>query len=111
VFGSEPGAASQSIPTYVDHARDRIAALGSVAPHAAYGMPGEELALYSVSLDLLVVGSRSYGPIGRLVHGSTAQKLARTARCPLLVLTRGAQPADRSGPMENGREIASAGTR
>lgn len=47
-----------------------------------------------VGADLLVVGSRSYGPIGRLMHGSTAQQLARTARCPLLVLTRAAREAD-----------------
>lgn len=74
----------------VDDARERIAKLGGVEPHAAYGLPIEELALYSASLDLLVVGSRGYGPIGRLVHGSTSQELARTARCPLLALTRSA---------------------
>ena len=64
--------------------------LGGVEPHAGHGEPAEELALYSRSVDLLVIGSRGYGPIGRVVHGSTAEKLARTARCPLLVLTRGA---------------------
>jgi nucleotide-binding universal stress UspA family protein len=94
VFGSDAGALAESIPTYVDQARDRIAALGGVEPHAAYGMVAEELALYSASLDLLVLGSRAYGPIGRLVHGSTSQKLARSARCPLLVLTRGARAAE-----------------
>jgi Universal stress protein family len=55
--------------------------------------------MYSASLDLLVVGSRAYGPIGRLMHGSTSRQLARTARCPLLVLTRGARvmlPLDRN---------------
>ncbi|HUA71417.1 MAG TPA: universal stress protein, partial [Solirubrobacteraceae bacterium] len=51
-----------------------------------------ELTLYSASLDLLVIGSRGYGPLGRLVYGGVAQRLARTARCPLLVLTR---PANR----------------
>ena len=78
----------------VEDARARIAVLGDLEPHAAYGEPAEELALYSASLDLLVVGSRGYGPVGRLVHGSTSQHLARTARCPLLVLTRAAQAAD-----------------
>lgn len=56
-------------------------------------LPAEELTLDSASLDLLVIGSRSYGPIGRLVHGNTAQQLARTARCPLLVPTRAARNA------------------
>lgn len=35
-----------------------------------------------------MIASRGYGPVGRLVHGSTTRQLARTARCPLLVLTR-----------------------
>ena len=75
----------------VGQARDRIETLGGVEPHAAYGNTIEELTVYSASLDLLVVGSRDYGPIGRLVHGSTCRQLARTARCPLLVLTRAAR--------------------
>lgn len=78
------------LPDLVEQARTRIQTLGDIEPHAAYGMAGEELAMYSASLDLLVVGSRGYGPLGRLVHGSTSRQLARTARCPLLVLTRDA---------------------
>jgi nucleotide-binding universal stress UspA family protein len=93
----------------VDDARRRVAALDGVEPHAAYGHPAEELALYSASLDLLVIGSRSSGPIGRLVHGSTAQQLARTARCPLLVLTRAARKADATGASGNGRAAVAAG--
>jgi len=46
--------------------------------------------MFSASVDLLVVGSRGYGPLGRLVHGSTSHRLARLARCPLLVLPRAA---------------------
>ncbi|MGN6169163.1 MAG: universal stress protein [Solirubrobacteraceae bacterium] len=64
----------------------------------------EELAVYSASLDLLVIGSRGYGPIGRLVHGSTALQLSRTARCSLPVLTRAARRATSSGASEDGRE-------
>ncbi len=56
-----------SIPREVDQARERIAALGGVELHATYGDPVEELTLYSASLDLLVIGSRGYGPLGRLV--------------------------------------------
>jgi nucleotide-binding universal stress UspA family protein len=75
----------------VRHARERTGTMGDVEPHAAYGDPVEELTLYSASLDLRVVGSRGYGPLGRLLYSGTAQHLARTARCPLLVLTRGAR--------------------
>lgn len=70
--------------------RARIEDLGGVEPHARYGDPAEELSQFSESLDLLIVGSRGYGPLGRLVYGSTSQRLAHNARCPLLVLTRGA---------------------
>jgi nucleotide-binding universal stress UspA family protein len=93
-FTGPPMPGELDIEQLVESARERVAALEGVEPHAAYGQPAEELALYSASLDLLVIGSRSYGPVGRLVHGSTAQRLARAARCPLLVLTRAAREAD-----------------
>jgi nucleotide-binding universal stress UspA family protein len=83
-----PGAPDNAPQCLVEDALERIAGLGGVEPHASYGQPAEELALYSASLDLLIVGARGYGPVGRLIHGSTSQQLAHTARCPLLVLTR-----------------------
>ena len=83
------------IDALVRNARERIASLGGVEPHAAYGAAAEELTVYSASLDLLVVGSRGYGPIGRLIHGSTSARLARTARCALLVLPRALTRRDR----------------
>ena len=98
-----------SIEEMVNDARERIAALG-VEPHAAYGQPAEELALYSASLDLLVIGSRDYGPIGRLVHGSTSQQLARSARCPLVVLTRAAREADATHVSLDERDTTATGT-
>ena len=92
-----PGAVDNTPRRLLEDARARIAALGDVEPRAAYGQPAEELALYSASLDLLVVGSRGYGPIGRLIHGSTSQQLAHSARCPLLVLTRTAHASTTDG--------------
>src|SRR3954463_11321873 len=89
-----PGAADNAPRCLVEDALERIAGLGGVEPHAVYGQPAEELALYSASLDLLVVGARGYGPVGRLIHGSTSQQLAHTARCPLLVLTRAAHAVE-----------------
>jgi nucleotide-binding universal stress UspA family protein len=99
-----------SIDDIVRTRRARIAAIGGVEPHAAYGDPVEELTLYSASLDLLVVGSRSYGPLGRLVLGSAAQHLARTARCPLLVLTRSARTASTEVASQEQPEIAGTST-
>ncbi|HTT28851.1 MAG TPA: universal stress protein [Solirubrobacteraceae bacterium] len=98
-LGAPDHVEASAIDRVVALARERIVGLGGVEPHAAYGDAVEELTLYSASVDLLVVGSRSYGPFGRLVHGSTAQHLAGTARCPLLVLTRGARKSsEAAGP-------------
>jgi nucleotide-binding universal stress UspA family protein len=94
LFIGGPAPLDDALEDYVNDARKRIEAFRDVEAHVAYGNAAEELTLYSASLDLLVVGSRGYGPVGRLVHGSTSQQLARTARCPLLVLTRTALAAD-----------------
>jgi nucleotide-binding universal stress UspA family protein len=93
-FLGGPVPVDNAIEGLVEQAQERIAALGGIEPHAVYGNVVDELTLYSASLDLLIVGSRGYGPIGRLVHGSTSSQLAHTARCPLLVLTRAASEPD-----------------
>jgi nucleotide-binding universal stress UspA family protein len=97
-----------TIKEMLDAAQERLADLDEVEPHVVYGEPAEELASYSASLDLLVIGSRSYGPFGRLVHGSTAQRLASSARSPLLVLTRAARQVKPRMPSENERVMATA---
>jgi nucleotide-binding universal stress UspA family protein len=61
------------------------------------GVPGEELAEFGERVDLLVVGSRGYGPVRRLMVGSTSEHLASHARCPLLVLPRGVGAAGEGG--------------
>lgn len=105
-LGTAAPVEADSIQREVDQARERIAALGGVEPHSAYGDPVEELTLYSASLDLLVVGSRGYGPLGRLVYGGVAQRLARTARCPLLILTRSSRTALPTMSVEDDRAAA-----
>jgi nucleotide-binding universal stress UspA family protein len=62
--------------------------LPDVEGHAVYGIAGEELAAFGDQVDILVVGSRDYGPVKRLVLGSTSDYLERHARCALLVLPR-----------------------
>ena len=54
------------------------------------GNAGTELARCSRDLDLLVLGSRSRGPVRRLLLGSTSSTLVRRAACPVLVLPRSA---------------------
>jgi nucleotide-binding universal stress UspA family protein len=71
---------------------DVLAELGEIATgDIAFGDPARELALEANHLDLLITGSRGYGPIRRLMLGSTSSKLVHEAPCPVLVLTRGAR--------------------
>ena len=41
-------------------------------------------------VDLLVMGSRNYGPLRRVMVGSTAVQVMRDAPCPVIVIPRGA---------------------
>jgi nucleotide-binding universal stress UspA family protein len=47
-------------------------------------------------IDLLVMGSRGYGPARRVLLGGVSSKLARSAPCPLLVVPRTAARSDAS---------------
>lgn len=81
-------ALGEVVEQMLQEARERMAKLDGVDGHAVYGLAGEELAAFGAQHDLLVVGSRGYGPIRRLVLGSTSEYLQRHARCSLLVLAR-----------------------
>ncbi len=50
------------------------------------GLPGEELAAFGSELDLLVMGSRAYGTVGRVLVGSTAGRVLHDATCAVLIL-------------------------
>ena len=78
----------ESIDLMLAEANDRLKELSGVEARAVYGLTGEELAAFGDEVDILVVGSRSYGPVRRLVLGSTSDYLERHARCSLLVLPR-----------------------
>jgi nucleotide-binding universal stress UspA family protein len=41
-------------------------------------------------VDLLVCGSRGYGPMRRVLLGGVLRKLIRRAACPVVVVPRGA---------------------
>ena len=87
-------------PDWEEHARIRreeaqervdaiVAELGEIATgDIAFGRPADELAFEANHLDLLVTGSRNYGPIRRVILGSTSSKLVHRAPCPVLVTTR-----------------------
>ena len=113
-LGIGPVPVADWMRSLVDEAYQRLAQLPDVEPYAVYGDPAEALATFSSSVDLVIVGSRGYGPLGRLIHGSTSRRLTRLARCPLLVLTRAteaAEPADRSSSAEPHPQLTAAARR
>lgn len=67
---------------------DDVAATGREL-HA--GSVAEALAAACGEVDLLVVGSRGYGFLGRVLAGSVSTELIRSAPCPVLVAPRPAE--------------------
>jgi nucleotide-binding universal stress UspA family protein len=59
-----------------------------VHAHVLRGDPSELLLALSNEIDLLVVGSRRWGPVARVVLGSTGEAIVRDAACPVLAVPR-----------------------
>lgn len=90
------GPAGSYAPSYPPEPEEVIAdAVRSVDPRLGAqgvrldGAAAQELAEYcEESVDLLVVGSRGYGPLARVLLGSVSRKLVGDAPCPVLVVPR-----------------------
>jgi nucleotide-binding universal stress UspA family protein len=52
------------------------------------GDPGRELRSLSDDVDLIVVGSRRWGPIARIVTGGVGETLVADAGCPVVIVPR-----------------------
>jgi nucleotide-binding universal stress UspA family protein len=52
------------------------------------GRPADALLELTESVDLLVIGSRRWGPVARLLLGSTGEALLHDGACPVLVVPR-----------------------
>ena len=59
-------------------------------PLLLHGDPAETLAEATSDLDLLVLGSRGYGPVKGTLLGSVSARVMAAASCPVLVVPRGA---------------------
>jgi nucleotide-binding universal stress UspA family protein len=85
-----------------DDARVQLAEACSAIPNGVEveatlvsGDPVRALAgVANVPGSLLVVGSRGYGPLRRVVLGSVASSLVGSARCPLIITPRGLDEPD-----------------
>jgi nucleotide-binding universal stress UspA family protein len=54
-----------------------------------FGDPAHELALESEVADLMVIGSRGYGPAPAVLLGEVSGSLMRTAVCPIVIVPHG----------------------
>jgi nucleotide-binding universal stress UspA family protein len=68
-------------------AQEHLDQIHGITAHAVCGGPREELARLAHRADLLVVGSRGFGAVGSLFHGSVSSYLERHAESALLILT------------------------
>lgn len=68
------------------------------------GDPAAALAAQGVELDLLVIGSRGYGPVRRALLGGVSAEVMRTAPCPVIVVPR----ASTRKPNDPPAKVASA---
>jgi nucleotide-binding universal stress UspA family protein len=82
---------SESTKQIVEERQELLRSRPGIDGSVVCGPPREELIRFGQELDLLILGSRGYGRVGRLVHGSVSSYLTRHAPCPLLVLPRGSR--------------------
>jgi nucleotide-binding universal stress UspA family protein len=72
--------------------RNTVSALGDDVPvdvDALVGDPAQAIVDVSDSVDLLVCGSRGYGPVRAVMLGSVTRRVTAEAQCPVIVLPRG----------------------
>ena len=61
----------------------------AIEPETISGDPAEILIERSAELDVLLLGSRAYGPIRHVLAGGVSARVMREARCPVLTVPRG----------------------
>jgi len=60
----------------------------AVSSELARGRPADALLALSEKVDLLVIGSRRWGPVQRVLLGSTGEALMHGAACPVIAVPR-----------------------
>jgi nucleotide-binding universal stress UspA family protein len=71
-------------------ALDQAAAEGEETGVRIGADAAKELLAAASEADLMVMGSRAYGPVRRVMAGSVARRVMRDAPCPVIVVPRGA---------------------
>lgn len=87
--GAIESVATEQARKMLEGARDSLPSGVGAELHLRHDEPGVVLAEESEALDLLLIGSRGYGPIGRTFLGSVSSYVTRKAACPVIVTPRG----------------------
>jgi nucleotide-binding universal stress UspA family protein len=88
LYGTPPSAHAEIDATMRTALEDAVA--GTDAETVVLdGRPWAALAAKSEELDLLLVGSRGYGPLKAVITGGTSGPLIHHAHCPVVVVPRG----------------------
>jgi nucleotide-binding universal stress UspA family protein len=83
----------------LERATDKLGEGVPVQRETIRGDPASVLIERSSQLDILVLGSRAYGPVRHVLLGGVSARVMRQARCPVLVVPRGVGRG-RRGPAE-----------
>jgi nucleotide-binding universal stress UspA family protein len=72
---------------------DRLAEYSDIEiePDVSVGDPADFLIAASANVDLLVCGSRGYGPRRAVLLGGVSRRITAEASCPVIVLARGSE--------------------
>jgi nucleotide-binding universal stress UspA family protein len=88
-YGSLKDVIGETLAKTLDEAAAAATASGAeVDTRIVDGAVPDAVARESEDSDLLVIGSRGYGPLRRVVLGSQTGKILNAARCPVLVVPR-----------------------
>jgi nucleotide-binding universal stress UspA family protein len=87
-YGSLKGVVRETAANTLERAAAAAGAGADVDKRVADGDVAEAVARESEDADLLVIGSRGYGPLRRVVLGSSTGKVLRAATRPVLVVPR-----------------------
>lgn len=84
----DPQALEEEVMALLDERVSALPAGANATAVALQGEPVEELTERSAELNLLVIGSRDYGPVQHILLGSVSRGVLDRARCPVLVVPR-----------------------
>jgi nucleotide-binding universal stress UspA family protein len=87
-YQSANDALREALQAKLDEARDQLDSGAGVTTLPLEGPVAATLITQSAKLDLLVAGSRGYGPVRRVLVGSVSRALVREASCPVVVVPR-----------------------